>query len=189
MRYQAFLLPVMLLFVALRLRATSIKYSRQSQDSSQAELYLIGAHLLLFCALLLATLPLWHAIVFAAVHYAVLGFYLGAVFVPNHMGMPIVDPDAPRRGFLEEQVRASRNIRADGKIAELFSSFIFGELNYQIEHHLFPKMSGNHLQRAAGIVRGFCEKNAIPYHSVNIGEAYREVFQSLNRVGRSVPMS
>lgn len=38
-----------------------------------------------------------------------------------------------------------------------------GGLNYQIEHHLFPRMNHMHYATIAPVVRQFCEEKGIPY--------------------------
>jgi len=40
---------------------------------------------------------------------------------------------------------------------------IFGSINYQIEHHLFPNMSNVHYPTISPIVKNFCEERNIPY--------------------------
>jgi fatty acid desaturase (delta-4 desaturase) len=39
-----------------------------------------------------------------------------------------------------------------------------GGLNYQIEHHLFPRMHHGHYATVAPVVRAFCLERGIPYH-------------------------
>jgi fatty acid desaturase len=40
---------------------------------------------------------------------------------------------------------------------------LFGGINHQIEHHLFPSMSNVHYSTIAPIVRDFCREKGIPY--------------------------
>ena len=40
---------------------------------------------------------------------------------------------------------------------------LFGSINYQIEHHLFPNMSNSYYPIIAPIVKKFCEERNIPY--------------------------
>lgn len=46
---------------------------------------------------------------------------------------------------------------------ERWWGMVFGGINYQIEHHLFPNMSNQHYPIIAPIVKKFCEENDIPY--------------------------
>jgi fatty acid desaturase len=43
------------------------------------------------------------------------------------------------------------------------TGFLFGGLNYQIEHHLFPTMPRPNLARAQAMVRAFCHDNHLGY--------------------------
>ncbi|MCH7553942.1 MAG: acyl-CoA desaturase [Chloroflexi bacterium] len=116
------------------------------------------------------------AIAFVAVHQGTLGIFNGLVFTPNHAGMPLVT-DETRMDFLHEQIETARNIRGG-----LVADFMYGGLNYQIEHHLFPTMPRNNLHRAQPIVAEFCKKESIPYHETTVWGAYRELFGFLHRV-------
>jgi fatty acid desaturase len=82
--------------------------------------------------------------------------------------------------FLERQVIGSRNI-LPGPIAE----FVFGGLNYQIEHHLFPSMPRANLGAAHRIVRPFCQAVGLPFEEASVWESYRQTFVALNRCGRA----
>jgi linoleoyl-CoA desaturase len=57
---------------------------------------------------------------------------------------------------------------------------LFGGINYQIEHHLFPNMSNIHYPTIAPIVRRFCKENNIPYvnHPTLFG-AYKSYLKML----------
>ena len=57
---------------------------------------------------------------------------------------------------------------------ERWWTMIFGGINHQIEHHLFPNMSNQHYPIIAPIVKKFCEENDIPYvHEETLVGAYR----------------
>jgi acyl-lipid (7-3)-desaturase (Delta-4 desaturase) len=60
-------------------------------------------------------------------------------------------------GFLRRQVATASNVGGAGLC------FINGGLNYQIEHHLFPRIQHNHYPTIAPVVRKFCEQRGIPY--------------------------
>ena len=90
-------------------------------------------------------------VVFVLVNQAVFGLYLGAVFAPNHKGMAVYR-DGVELDWLHRQVLTSRNIRPG-----TFDDFVFGGLNYQIEHHLFPSMPRANLRRVRPIVRTYCD--------------------------------
>ena len=50
---------------------------------------------------------------------------------------------------------------------------IFGGINYQIEHHLFPNMSSIHYPIVSKIVQEYCKEQNIPYVTKSsVYEAY-----------------
>ena len=119
---------------------------------------MLGLRFGLYVGVLFWFLPLGMAAAFIGVQLAIFGFYMGATFAPNHMGMPIVQPDA-KLDFLSKQVRTSRNITGG-----CWMSVLMGGLNYQVEHHLFPSMPRPHLRAARAIVREHCRDPGRPLH-------------------------
>ena len=122
-------------------------------------------------------LPVGMAFAFLGVQLGLFGLYMGAVFAPNHKGMPIVPKDA-RIDFLRRQVLMSRNVTGTR-----FVDWFTGGLNHQVEHHLFPSMPRPHLRRARPIVRDFCAQRGISYTETTLFGSYRIVVRYLNEVG------
>ena len=58
---------------------------------------------------------------------------MGSSFAPDHIGMPLVSAKL-KLDLLRRQVLMSRNI-SGGSLISVF----MGRLNYQIEHHVFPR--------------------------------------------------
>jgi len=57
---------------------------------------------------------------------------------------------------------------------------IFGAINYQIEHHLFPNMSNIHYPEVSKIVQEYCKENNIPYvHKETLYESYKSFIKYL----------
>jgi len=90
--------------------------------------------------------------------WALVGVLLALVFAPAHIGLPIVvDPHHD----WQHQLETTRNLELPRVI-----SFFFVGLDYQIEHHLFPKIPHQHLPAAAVITARWCTRNALPYRSL-----------------------
>jgi fatty acid desaturase len=140
----------------------------------------LAAHYALFLGSVFWVLSPIRAVAFVLVQQAVLGCYFGMLFAPNHKGLP-VRTDAETLDWVERQVLTSRNIRPNPVL-----DFLYGGLNYQVEHHLFPAMPRMHLATCRTIVREFCARHAIPYHEVGIIAAYADVADFLREV--SEPM-
>ena len=59
---------------------------------------------------------------------------------------------------------------------------LFGAINYQIEHHLFPNMSNVHYPTIAPIIRQYCKENNIPYvNHPTIWGAYQSYLKMLKK--------
>tara|TARA_B100001057_G_C22251419_1_gene719598 strand:- start:95 stop:466 length:372 start_codon:yes stop_codon:yes gene_type:complete len=76
----------------------------------------------------------------------------------------------------ELQVRNSANFSINNKII----TYLFGGINYQIEHHLFPTVCHIHYPAISKIVQETCNDFNIPYTSYNsIFSAISSTFYNL----------
>ncbi|HVU73405.1 MAG TPA: acyl-CoA desaturase [Mycobacteriales bacterium] len=121
------------------------------------------------------------AVLFCAIEELAFGAYLGCSFAPNHIGMTVTAGD-PSADFLRKQVLTARNLRG-GRL----TSFFYGGLNHQIEHHLFPSMPRHRLRRAAPLVRQFCQRHAVAYHETGVWESYRQIVGALRLAASTAP--
>lgn len=141
------------------------------------ELSLITLHHGAYLGCVFHFLPPLPAAGFVILNYGLTGLYMGAVFSTNHLAMPLADP-APDTPRIQGQLNCSRNIET-GRIGD----FLFGGLNYQIEHHLFPSMPRLHFRAASGHVRAFCRRHGLPYHSCDMRTAAIAIARELHDVG------
>lgn len=157
----------------LRMRVASIGALRRNEvRHRKLEADLMIVHGILFFGTLFWVLGVGKAITFILVYHMFLGAYLGMSFAPNHKGMPTREGDAG--SWLERQVVTSRNLRP-GPLTD----FLYGGLNYQIEHHLFPTMPRNNFKRARPIVRDFCLAHGLPYVETGTRESLRAILDHL----------
>lgn len=157
-RWQAELfLPLMLLrSTGLYLSGAQDLLRRRDRAALSEGLALVG-HGALYLTAVFWVLPPLQAIAFLAVHQAVFSLYLGLSFAPNHKGMPLIEGDC-EMSFAQRQVVTARNVTG-GRVTGL----VYGGLNYQIEHHLFPTMPRPNLAGAQALVRAFCTANGFGY--------------------------
>ena len=176
--YQAFyFIPIMTLeSVSLRWASTLFLAGRNRPGSWPIEALLLAFHILIYCSLLVYALGPWPALVFISVHQALFGLYYGMVFAPNHKGMLTLEDDNPM-GFIRTQVLTTRNVSPHPVV-----DFLYGGLNYQIEHHLFTTMPRNNLGRARPIIRSFCRERGIPYYETGTFRSYREILSYMHQV-------
>jgi fatty acid desaturase len=178
-RYQALLAPVYVLFLPFAFRAEGWQFAFERLDGRRrlVELALLCASTVAWvCPVLVLH---WWWVGAYMLSQAIAGVYLALVVAPNHKGMPIWSAGL-ELSFLERQVLSSRNVRPHP-----IGDFLFGGLNYQIEHHLFPTMPRVHLRRARAVVQPFCLEHGLPYDEMGAFASYRLVLAELRRVGRA----
>jgi len=96
---------------------------------------------------------------------AVAGFTLSIVFQLAHTveqaAFPV--PHKTTRKMEDEwaihQLRTTANFATDNRLI----SWLVGGLNFQVEHHLFPKISHVHYPKLSKIIRQTCEEFGLPY--------------------------
>jgi len=101
--------------------------------------------------------PLVAFLVYATL-WGLVGVFLALVFAPAHIGLPIM---AEQHHDWLHQVETTRNLELPR-----FVSYFFIGLDYQVEHHLFPKITHQNLPRAAAITADWCKRHGVPYQSV-----------------------
>ena len=178
-RRQGWLFFPMLTLEGLNLHVAAIRTIINDEDMQRRglEATLLAIRLIGFPMLLVIAMGPAMAAAFLGVQLVVFGVYMGATFAPNHKGMPLL-PKESRVDFLQRQVLTSRNIRGGSLV-----TWGMGGLNYQIEHHLFPRMPSVNLRQTREIVREFCAERNVPYTETGLFEAYGIVVRYLNRVG------
>lgn len=176
---QGWLFFPLLLLEGLNLHISGVKtiFGRGEVKRRPVEIAFVTLRLGGYLAVVFWLLPVGMAFAFLGVQLGLFGLYMGAVFAPNHKGMPIVPKDS-RIDFLRRQVLMSRNVRG-GRLTDWF----MGGLNYQVEHHLFPSMARPHLRQVQPIVRELCATRGIPYTETSLLQSYGIVVRYLNRVG------
>ena len=175
-RHQHIAFFPLLLLEGWNLHVGSVRALAHRSRGRTLEFSLLLVHAAGSLALLLTVLSPIKALVFVVTQQSVLGLYLGSVFAPNHKGMEM--PAAGSRSdFLRRQVLTSRDI-VGGRV----TATLFGGLNYQIEHHLFPSMPSRNLRRCCPIVREFCLARGVRYTETNFFASYRWVLLYLRSV-------
>ena len=178
-RYQSFLLIPASLMLFFIIRYDSVKYIFKNKKVIFLDLLLIIIHVLIFFVSAYYFIGFIQAIVLYLVVTLLMGVHFGFSFIPNHVGMPVLTGNE-KLSFLEKQTITSRDIKS-GKLLDI----IFGGLNYQIEHHLFPNISRKNLRQIKNIVKDFCIKKVIPYKDETLLLAWKDIFTYLHNIGKS----
>jgi fatty acid desaturase len=133
----------------------------------------LAVHAALYLTAIFWMLSPLQGIAFLAVHQAVFSLYLGCSFAPNHKGMPLIEKGS-EMSFARRQVVTSRNLTGGW-----WTTFVFGGLNYQIEHHLFPAIPRPNLGSAQTLVRAFCVENGFDYIEESPVNSFRQTVRQL----------
>lgn len=110
--------------------------------------------------------PWWYVIIgFIAMHL-VAGFTLAVTFQLGHLvegtGFhSLKDNLTVPENWNVHQLRSSANFATD----KIWPTWVFGGLNFQIEHHLFPKICHVHYKNLAPIVEKTAEEYGLPYNN------------------------
>ena len=178
-RYQGWYFLPLLPFEGFSLHIATVRglLGRSRVRFRWVEILLVGIRLLGIPLLLFLVLPFWLAVAFILVQTLVFGLLLGGAFAASHIGMPTVPHDV-KLDFLRRQVYMSRNIRGSRLV-----HFFMGGLEYQIEHHLFPRTPRPNLPALQKMVREHCSALGIRYTETTLGAAYGVIISYLNQVG------
>jgi len=131
--------------------------------------------------------PLWAVVgcYFLATGFA--GIILSIVFQLAHVVEETHFPAPnPKTGRIESpwavhQVQTTADFARDNRLL----SWFVGGLNFQIEHHLFPRICHVHYPRIARIVEKTCRRHGIRYHSFpTMSSAVRSHYRWLRAMGR-----
>jgi linoleoyl-CoA desaturase len=119
----------------------------------------------LFIGLPIYCLGFTHWLIGFVIFTCVAGFVLSLVFqlahTVEHTAFPVADEST---GKLEDewavhQIKTTANFATRNKVV----SWLVGGLNFQIEHHLFPKISHVHYPAISKIIKQACAEHGIVY--------------------------
>lgn len=132
------------------------------------------------------------AIGFTALHVT-MGLTLALVFqlahVVEHAEFEVVgahDSKQIENEWAIHQVKTTANFAPKNKII----SWFVGGLNYQVEHHLFPRVSHIHYPAISTIVRDTCVRHNLPYNQYpTMTAAVASHFRMMRQLGKKPALS
>ena len=143
------------------------------------------AYLLVMVVLPLAVLDLawWQFVIGFVTMHLTAGLILGIVFQLAHVvettvHLPQSGAETIKRCWMEFQMRTTNNFARGNRLL----SWYIGGLNYQIEHHLFPRICHVHYEKISPIVEAVARKHGVPYNCCDsltaaVGSHYRMLRQ------------
>ncbi|MEO6253092.1 MAG: fatty acid desaturase, partial [Ferruginibacter sp.] len=119
---------------------------------------------------------------------AVMGLILSLVFQLAHVventefeHIPLDATKHIETAWAEHQMKTTANFAMGNKVI----SWFVGGLNYQIEHHLFPRISHVHYPEISKIVMEKCKEFNMPYNKYDtMSEAVASHFRVMKQLGK-----
>ena len=168
-RHQAVLIWVLVWLQGFTLKIDSLQFLRSNPRATRADQWVVGLHFALWSVPPVLALGFADAALNYALMTLLIGPYLGAIFLVNHIGTRVIEP-GESISYFRQEISVTRNLGASR-----LHDFFFGGLNNHIEHHLFPSMPTAHLRRARRITREFCHRHGIAYSEMSWLDAARAV--------------
>ncbi len=135
--------------------------------------------------LLVLRVAWWQFLIgFVAMHLTA-GVILGIVFQLAHVVEDTEHPSPRTNGQMDNawmihQMETTSNFAMSNRIL----SWYVGGLNFQVEHHLFPKVCSAHYPALSRIVRDTAEEYGVPYHHhETLRAAIRSHYRTLKALG------
>lgn len=180
-RHQSVLIWILVWLQPFTLKIDSMRFLRQNPRATRMDQIVLGLHFALWFVPPVLVLGLPVALANYALMSLLAGPYLGVIFLVNHIGTRVIEPDEPI-SFLMREISTTRNLGASR-----LHDFLFGGINNHIEHHLFPSIPTARLRAARPIVRDFCQRHGIGYREMSWPAAARDVTRHFKAMSAYVP--
>ena len=109
------------------------------------------------------------------------GLYLGVNFIISHVFEGVKYHHIENKNKIDWCIL---QIETSSSVGGRLLGFFHGGLNYQIEHHLFPRISHVHYHKIQPIIMDWCKKNNIKYNYFpNIITNIKSCFKYIDEMG------
>ncbi len=150
-------------------------------------------HLLLFLAIpmLCLSIPWWQVALGYIGYLATAGATVTLIFqlahIVENVAFPLPDVEGKiENSFAKHQLSTTSNFATRSRLV----GFLFGGLNFQVEHHILPHICHIHLRQISPIVQSTAKEFGLPYHeNPSFFSAVRSHFRTLKKLGHTPPES
>ena len=177
------LLPINWHFLEIRDLLQMNHMGHRISSLATSEMY-IGIALRILFYIRFYAVPLWiypslYTICNIGVSLAIGGAYLGINFIISHNFVGVLNDTSDTTDWAISQIESSSTV--GGRVL----GFFHGGLNYQIEHHLFPRISHDHYYKIKPIVQEWCKKYKVKYNYYDsIWDNIKSCYKYLELLGR-----
>ncbi len=98
----------------------------------------------------------------------------------SHWGMSTADL-GPTESFAQKQLRTTMDIDCPA-----WFDFVHGGLQFQVVHHLFPRVPRHNLRRVQALVKDFCKDVGIEYMLFGFVDGNKVVMSRLEEISKQV---
>lgn len=136
---------------------------------------------------LVLSITWWQLLIGFIVLHLTAGIILGVIFQLAHVVEGTEHPTENKEGNIENtwaihQMQTTSDFAHNNKVL----CWYIGGLNYQIEHHLFPRICSIHYPRLSPIVERVAHKYNVPYHNQpTFRAAVQSHYRTLKKFGKS----
>ncbi|KAI4328422.1 hypothetical protein L6164_020779 [Bauhinia variegata] len=124
--------------------------------------------------LLVSCLPNWpERVMFLLASFAVTSLQ-HLQFCLNHFAANVYIGPPNGNNWFEKQTGGTIDIACS-----TWMDWFFGGLQFQLEHHLFPRLPRCHLRKISPTVKELCKKHNLPYRSLSFWEANKWTIRTL----------
>ena len=173
-----FYVPFSFLFALWRVDSLKVAVSsvRQKRPGSKPGLYSLIAHYTWLFALF--PFKVWVPAVFMS------GLVSALIVTPTHQSEEIFDEYQP--DWVTAQFQSTRNAVSTNP----FSEWLWGGMQYQLEHHLFPSMPRMYYPKLRPILQKFAKENNVPggYRESGEFEILKMNWDLYRRVAKADPV-
>ena len=92
----------------------------------------------------------------------------------NHFAVKVYVGPPKGNDWFEKQTSGTLDISCSS-----WTYWFYGGLQFQLEHHLFPKIPRRQLRKVSPVVRDPCMKHNLPYRSLSFWEADQWMIRTL----------
>ncbi|OMP08538.1 hypothetical protein COLO4_06367 [Corchorus olitorius] len=124
--------------------------------------------------LLVSCLPNWsERFMFVAASFTVTSVQ-HIQFCLNHFSADVYVGLPEANDWFQKQTSGTLDISCSS-----YMDWFFGGLQFQLEHHLFPRLPRTQLRKVSPIVKDLCKKHNLPYRSLSFFEANKSTIRTL----------
>mmetsp|Transcript_12623 Transcript_12623/g.23665 ORF Transcript_12623/g.23665 Transcript_12623/m.23665 type:complete len:512 (+) Transcript_12623:3745-5280(+) len=173
-----FYIPFSFLFALWRVDTMKVAISavEEKRPGAKKELYALLAHYFI----MMSALPfgVWVPAVFIS------GLLSAIIVTPTHQSEELFEDYQP--DFVKAQFESTRN----AVMTNPFSEWLWGGMQYQLEHHLFPSMPRSKYPKLKPILQKFAEENNVPggYRESGEFEILKMNWELYKKVAESDPV-